>query len=92
MLGVILFALFSTAAVGAAVVLADSFVRGREAFARLRREMTDAEPVGRIHVVIDDSPGRETLPVWRPRPVNRAGSRPARPASARMRAPFPAAA
>lgn len=91
MLGLILFALFSTAAVGAAVVLADSFVRGREAFARLRREMAQAEPVGRVRVVIESSSESEALPIRRPRPVSRAGGRP-RQASPRAQAPLPAAA
>lgn len=92
MLGLILFALFSTAAVAAAVVLADSFVRGREAFARLRREMAQGEPVGRIRVVIESSSENEALPARRPRPVNRAGGRPPRQIPTRAQAPLPAAA
>ena len=62
MLGVILFALFTTAAVAAAVVLADSFVRGREAFARLRRELAQREPAGRLIVTIADFGNCEGLP------------------------------
>lgn len=93
MLGVTLFALFLSATVGAAVVLADSFVRGREAFARLRREMAQAEQsVSRVHTVIVNVPENEPLPAWRPRPISRAGGRPQRQVSARMQAPLPAAA
>lgn len=76
MLGVTLFALFLTATVSAAVVLADSFVRGREAFARLRREMAQAEhAVDPIRVVIVNMSESEPLPAWRPRPISRAGGR-----------------
>lgn len=90
MLGLILFALFSTAAVGVAVVLADSFVRGREAFARLRREMAQGEPTGRIQMVIEGPASTEARPARRPRPVSRAGGRQLRQARAPM--PLPAAA
>ncbi len=91
MLGVTLFALFLTAAVGTAVVLADSFVRGREAFMRLRWEMAQAEqPVYPVRVVIVNMSENEPLPAWRPRPISRAGGRPLRPARAQR--PLPAAA
>lgn len=93
MLGVTLFALFLTATVGAAVVLADSFVRGRDAFARLRREMAQAEqPASGVHVVIVNVPESEPLPAWRPRPISRAGGRPLRQVPARKQPLVPAAA
>lgn len=93
MLGVTLFALFLSVAVGAAVVLADSFVRGRQAFARLRREMAQAEQsASRVHAVVVNVPENEPLPAWRPRPISRAGGRPLRQAPARKQPPLPAAA
>lgn len=92
MLGLILFALFLTAAVGIAVVLADSFVRGREAFARLRREMAQAEPVGCVYVTIEGPASDAALPDRRPRPVSRAGGRAPRQMPARAQRLLPAAA
>jgi len=93
MLGVTLFALFLTATVGAAVALADSFIRGREAFARLRREMAQSElEVDPIRVVIVNMSENEPLPAWRPRPISRAGGRPQRQVPARMQTSLPAAA
>lgn len=71
MLGVILFTLFSIATLGTVVVLADSILRGREAFVRLRREMAEPEPVGRVRVVIESSAEREPLPAGRLRLVSR---------------------
>ncbi len=75
MLGVILFALFTTAAVAAAAVLADCFVRGRDAFARLRRELAQSGPGGRIVVTIEDFATREALPAPRAQVIRRGDGR-----------------
>lgn len=75
MLGVILFALFTTAAVAAIVVLADSFVRGRRAFTRLRREIAQAEPAGAVRVTIEDFATREALPAPRVQVIRRGDGR-----------------
>jgi hypothetical protein len=65
MLGVILFALFAISASAATIVLVDSFMRGREAFARLRRELAQAEPGGRILVTIQEFANDARLPAPR---------------------------
>lgn len=88
MLGVILFALFTTAAVAAAVVLADSFVRGREAFSRLREDLAQSEPGGAIRVRIEDFAADERLPAPRAQVIRRGDGRRRSP----MRKPALAAA
>ena len=87
MLGVTLFALFIATAVFTLLVLADGFLRGRDAFSRLRRELAAGIADDSVFVMVDGGccePARRT--VARPRTVSRGcGSR--RPASlAPMRA------
>ncbi|WP_374405242.1 hypothetical protein [Pelagerythrobacter sp.] len=59
MTGVILFAFFAVVAIGAVAVLADSFLRGRDAFARLRCELRQSALSGGIVVTIVDFAAHE---------------------------------
>lgn len=84
MLGAILFALFLTAAAASLAVLIDGFLRGREAFARLRRDLGREAPAGAVRVAIEGPAACSTdirgLCESRPRPVSRpAGDRLPRP-------------
>lgn len=75
MFGVVLFALFSAVAVATATVLADCFLRGRDAFARLRRELAQAEAGGRIVVTIEQFVQQKVVPAPRLQLVSRAEPR-----------------
>ncbi|WP_150115229.1 hypothetical protein [Pelagerythrobacter marensis] len=98
MLEIILFALFLTVAAISLAVLGDSFVRGREAFARLRHELGQDAMTGSIRVTVTtpatcrmaSDGGRES----RLRPVSRSAAdrSPRSMASARARHPLPVAA
>ena len=84
MIVILLVAVFAAAVLGSALVLADSAVRGRNAFRRLRGELARLDSDRRVTVRFEHVCARPALPALRPR-----GLSPARPARRPARSPAP---
>lgn len=90
MFAILLAALFVAAALGCAAVLADSAVRGRNAFRQLRGQLTRLEAAPQIRVTFAEPVRGAALPALRSRALS-AGRPARRPARSPVRS-LPAAA
>lgn len=72
MIAILLVALFAATAFGSAIVLADSAVRGRNAFRQLRGQLARLEHTPQVRVALIQFDSRRAFPVLRQRCVSAA--------------------
>lgn len=84
MIAILIVAVFAAAALGSVLVIADSAVRGRNAFRQLHGRLAQFEAPAQVSIRFEEFGARPALPVLRQRALNAA-----RPARRPVRSPLP---